>query len=285
MIYFQDFGGSIIPLESLCEHESDQVRVGAGVLEPSTGNYSTLPLSSVLLSYLREAKAKGPDPQVSGLTVTLGDNTIKLESDVSSLSELETLRCEGYWSKSVLNLKLNMEQSWNVWGGGAEANSVFKYLFLQDRTAILRTGDHRSLLLVAESETSGVLQLLQKSDSNFVSCLLKLNRFHVEPAVLPVEYTEILDTSFPCPETDPGDVNSTRGFWDVSAVEKWRVPDVPSVRLQQIFQDKASRRRERMIQKSSLMQKVRESYVAKGWSRIFNLISLFYFLSLKRLGE
>lgn len=234
------------------------------ILVPSTNNLCSLPVSAVLLSHSKEFKAKGLESSVSSVPLGFGENSVSFHINSADADELKNLVCEGYLPRSVLNIQLKVQSSFQVWGESFEALSIFRYLHRSDRTGILNCENNTNLfILICEDDTSGVLQLLEKSDSNFLSCVLRMKKFKLEPIPLPDSCKHILENISDVPEPSPvPSENRQGGFWDANAIEKWRIPNSACSGLIRRIKEQNIRRRN--DETFSLMQKVRESYVAKG---------------------
>ncbi len=234
------------------------------ILIPSTNNLCSLPVSSVLLSHSKEFKAKGLESSVSSVPLRCGENSVPFHTNSSDADELKNLVCQGYLPRSVLNIQFRVQSSFQVWGESSEALSILRYLHRTDRTGIVNCENNPNMfILICEDETSGVLQLLEKSDSNFLSCVLRMRKYKLEPILLSDSCKDILENISDVPEPSPVPSEIRQGrFWDANAIEKWRIPNSACSGLIRRIKEQNVRRRHN--ETFSLMQKVRESYVAKG---------------------
>ena len=234
---------------------------GDVILRSSSDNQCSLPTTAVLRSFLEAAVTEAEEVN-EDMIISFDGVPVKFEcSEIHPATG--NLVCKGYARKTMLSLKMRYKEEMSVWSGGPEATSVLNYIYLNNRVAVMTGSDDMIVLLTANDGARGVVQVLDPSDSNFLACLLKLKRFHVEAPALPARCLaglEDIDT----PVSEVRDESSGQGFWDANALEKWRIPDSASFRFLDLYKEREPARRVQRHNKFSLMQKVREQYVAKG---------------------
>jgi len=210
--YLQEVKGSVIPFHSVSEllpshhqatadEDSGSVTRPAGVQETAalllrqrSRTPGCHPLQAVLLTHLREARQPwrqqdrsflafqisfescGGDDQTPARPPLVLETYANSEDQAWQEHQLDGLTAVGFLPCSLFGVATRVAASLSVWSADMRLSDLVRYCRLAARCLLLQNAAGSLVILCAESERVAIIRILDQTESNTFSCILKLNR-------------------------------------------------------------------------------------------------------------
>ena len=262
----QECGGSLIPLDILAVSDVNIDQKREIILKASGDNLCTFPASAALQAFL-ESSRRVLDEEAREIIVRVAETDVRFECENNKLIK-DVLVCKGYVTKTSLHLKIKPMEKLVVWSSlDAAASALLRHAHSTSRVAVLSSPDDKIVLLTANDNLSGVLELLHPADSNFLARLLRLQPSEVgpSPGELSARCSEAAMASCDLQPPECTDaLASRRGAWDINALETWRVADQVTWDWSQAINTRDAKARISKQKRFGRLQRVRDLYAAEG---------------------